>query len=305
VTNNVRSGFWSISQAIVFIVSGDPNRTRPDLGQSVEDAAFGVIVAMADDRPRDLSSTFPDGPVRHAVEQLVDEILRGSQTEIVEFVERGRARHVLKAAIQEAEKALIDDFLAHKLVLLGRPWQPSDLGNRGFTYHEEIRYTDLLGEVTLGRHPLWPEMSGILVRIPDHIGTEKGWDDVLIPIAVLKGLHCKPLINLSEIPLSDGLVAPVPKPMEIVPAASFLKPAIDAKIRQTISEVYDWADAQNMKPPNISEIAPIVRRRLGREGLEATLTRISTMAEQREFKSRRLPAGAKASKFLTFLDLED
>jgi hypothetical protein len=57
----------------------------------------------------------------------------------------------------------------------------------------------------------------------------------------------------------------------VVPVVSCPPGASEVQIHQTITAVYDHAESQHMKPPNVKEIAPHVLTRLQREGWTATL----------------------------------
>jgi hypothetical protein len=75
-------------------------------------------------------------------------------------------------------------------------------------------------------------------------------------------------------------------------ATSFqLKPASEAAIKEGIRRVYDIADNEGKKPPNINEVAKPVQARLGEIGYTASAAQIKKIAERPEFKNRRRPAG--------------
>ncbi len=84
-----------------------------------------------------------------------------------------------------------------------------------------------------------------------------------------------------------------------------LRTAPEVKIHEAISAVYDYAEAHNMKPPNVKQIAEPVKKRLDREGLTATATYIQKLAEDLSHKRRRRPAGPRVNRtLLPFSDPE-
>jgi hypothetical protein len=73
--------------------------------------------------------------------------------------------------------------------------------------------------------------------------------------------------------------------------ASSPKPAPDQLITNEVRCVYDLADKNGAKPPNIKEIAKPVQCRLKELGYSASATQIQTIADRPEFKKRRRPQG--------------
>jgi len=58
-------------------------------------------------------------------------------------------------------------------------------------------------------------------------------------------------------------------------------------IRKAIAVIYDLAEQQGVKPPNIKEIAPAVRKKLSASNLTASDLQIQKIAAEPEFKDRR------------------
>lgn len=117
---------------------------------------------------------------------------------------------------------------------------------------------------------------------------------VLVDTAALRRL-------IREWQSSDADVAAAPVPA----AAPELRRALDDKIHETISAVYNDAETRNMKPPNLKQIAAPVRKLLERAGLMATNTRIQSLAEDDRHKRRRRRTGARVNgTLLPFSDPE-
>jgi len=55
--------------------------------------------------------------------------------------------------------------------------------------------------------------------------------------------------------------------------------------------VYDTAEAEGRKPPNINELPAAVQPILQRKGFYASGRRIKQLGEREEFKRRRRPSG--------------
>ncbi len=70
-----------------------------------------------------------------------------------------------------------------------------------------------------------------------------------------------------------------------------LRPAPDSMIHNTISKVYDEAEREDLKPPNVKEIVAPVQKRLSVQGYEASGRQIQQLAEADEHKSRRRRPG--------------
>ncbi len=108
---------------------------------------------------------------------------------------------------------------------------------------------------------------------------------------------CAP-VQEAVVPVATGSAA-------AVPVASCPPGASEAQINRTITAVYDYAESEHMKPPNVKEIAPYVLTRLQREGWTATQAHIAQLAGGERHRLRRLPAGPRVNRsFLPFLDLK-
>ena len=114
------------------------------------------------------------------------------------------------------------------------------------------------------------------------------------------------LRHASEVRRAGGRPATcAPVQEAVVPVASCPPGASEAQINRTITAVYDRAESQHMKPPNVKEIAAHVLTRLQREGWTATQAHIAQLAGDKRHRLRRLPAGPRVDgSFLPFLDLE-
>jgi hypothetical protein len=114
------------------------------------------------------------------------------------------------------------------------------------------------------------------------------------------------LRHASEVRRAGGRPATcAPVQEAVVPVASCPPGASEAKINRTITAVYDYADSEHMKPPNVKEIAPYVLTRLQREGWTATQAHIAQLAGGERHRLRRLPAGPRVNRsLLPFLDLK-
>jgi len=71
-----------------------------------------------------------------------------------------------------------------------------------------------------------------------------------------------------------------------------LNKASAAMIKDAIQAVYDEAETNNSKPPNVREIVEPVQTRLRQEGFDATGKYIQTLAGDEEFRKRRRKRGA-------------
>jgi hypothetical protein len=69
--------------------------------------------------------------------------------------------------------------------------------------------------------------------------------------------------------------------------------APEADIHEAITIIYDEHQAASRKPPNIREIAPLVRNRLHSRGLTASLRHIQELAGDDRHKARRLSSGKR------------
>jgi hypothetical protein len=106
-------------------------------------------------------------------------------------------------------------------------------------------------------------------------------------------------------PIQEAVVSAATGSAAVVPVASRPSGASEAQINRTITAVYDYAESEHMKPPNVKEIAPHVLTRLQREGWTATQAHIAQLAGGEPHRLRRLPAGPRVNRsFLPFLDLE-
>jgi hypothetical protein len=106
-------------------------------------------------------------------------------------------------------------------------------------------------------------------------------------------------------PIQEAVVSAATGSAAVVPVASCPPGASEAKINRTITAVYDYAESEHMKPPNVKEIAPHVLTRLQREGWTATQAHITQLAGEEPHRLRRLPAGPRVNRsFLPFLDPE-
>jgi hypothetical protein len=70
-------------------------------------------------------------------------------------------------------------------------------------------------------------------------------------------------------------------------AAAPLRKAKEEEVRKAIGAIYDEADANTSKPPNLKELPPLVRNRLARAGCTATHEKIGEIADEVEFRKRR------------------
>ena len=70
----------------------------------------------------------------------------------------------------------------------------------------------------------------------------------------------------------------------------------EAFIRSCIRAVYGAADAQNIKAPNINEIAPLANKLMLLAGKKASASRIRDIASQPEFKDLRGSVGSRSEK---------
>jgi len=70
-----------------------------------------------------------------------------------------------------------------------------------------------------------------------------------------------------------------------------LRPAPDSMIHNTISKVYDEAEREDLKPPNVKEIVAPVQKRLSVQGYEASGRQIQRLADADKHKSRRRRPG--------------
>jgi hypothetical protein len=84
---------------------------------------------------------------------------------------------------------------------------------------------------------------------------------------------------------------PVPNASEL----DSLKLASDKIIRQTIDEVYNAAEADGEKAPNIKELPTLVLRKLQQQGYTASKRHIQLLGDELDFKKRRRPPGATVS----------
>jgi hypothetical protein len=75
-----------------------------------------------------------------------------------------------------------------------------------------------------------------------------------------------------------------------------LRQAPEPTIKEAIRAVYDVADQERTKPPNVIELAEPVQRLLAMQGLTASKKRIRDIADQPEFKKRRGPVGKRATR---------
>jgi hypothetical protein len=74
-----------------------------------------------------------------------------------------------------------------------------------------------------------------------------------------------------------------------------LRKAQDRVIEDEVRRVYDIADNEGSKPPNIKEVPKLVKARLRDIGQAASATKIQEIAERPEFKRRRRPPGKTLS----------
>jgi len=70
-----------------------------------------------------------------------------------------------------------------------------------------------------------------------------------------------------------------------------LKPASKPMIEGEVRRVYDVADKEGKKPPNIREVAKPVQDLLRGNGYKASAKQIQEIAERPEFAKRRWPSG--------------
>ena len=78
-----------------------------------------------------------------------------------------------------------------------------------------------------------------------------------------------------------------------------------ATINLAVQRAYDHADANQMKPPNVREIAAPVQKLLAREGLVATDRAIQDVANGKQYRSRRRRLGSRLyNSLLPFSDQE-
>jgi hypothetical protein len=74
-----------------------------------------------------------------------------------------------------------------------------------------------------------------------------------------------------------------------------LKPASEPMIEDEVRRVYDIADKEGKKPPNINEVAELAQARLRETGHTASGRQIKGIAERPEFKKRRRLPGKTLS----------
>jgi hypothetical protein len=74
-----------------------------------------------------------------------------------------------------------------------------------------------------------------------------------------------------------------------------LKPASEPMIEGEVRRVYDIADKEGKKPPNINEVAELVQAHLREIGHTASGRQIKGIAERLEFKNRRRLPGKTLS----------
>jgi hypothetical protein len=75
-----------------------------------------------------------------------------------------------------------------------------------------------------------------------------------------------------------------------------LRPATDGQIDRAITHVYDAAEQNQVKPPNVNEVVAPVQARLVEQGRQASGEQIKRIAEAEKHKARRLPPGQRFSK---------
>jgi hypothetical protein len=299
---NGELGFWKIPQSLAWIMFRDPDHPIPDREKSAEDAAFDVLAAMAHNQPTDLPPQIDRGPLRHVVDQLVNEILESSNQIIVAVVKEAQQRQRLRELLSLAEATLVGYYQSEKIVPRGRP-QPELNSHRLLPAdHVEIAYLALLGEVTLSGPICPPSQSYLVARDPACPGANKVWRDVLTPAKQLKSLNPTPLVLIG--PAREGEKSS-PAVAAWLDVASEPRSARTDEIHKAISAVYDFAEARNMKPPNVEEIAAPVLKYLKRQGLIATASRIKELAAEPRHKSRRRPVGQRTfGTFSPFSDLK-
>jgi hypothetical protein len=83
------------------------------------------------------------------------------------------------------------------------------------------------------------------------------------------------------------------------------KPSSNEEIRKAIAVIYDLAQEQGVKPPNIKEIGPAVLKKLSVSNLTASDLQIQKIAEEQKFKDRRGTRGKTVrGSFRPFSELE-
>jgi hypothetical protein len=74
-----------------------------------------------------------------------------------------------------------------------------------------------------------------------------------------------------------------------------LRPASEQMVKAAIRRVYDIAEGEGKKPPNIKEVPKPVQAQLKDGGRKASAAKIKEIAEHAEFKKRRRPPGKTLS----------
>jgi hypothetical protein len=92
-----------------------------------------------------------------------------------------------------------------------------------------------------------------------------------------------PLVENDPTPGGDDPAPPVPRKP--------LSPAPVREIRRALTDEYDEAETEGRKPPNVKEVVGPVKERLRENGYEASGRRISDLAGEEEYKSRRRKPG--------------
>jgi hypothetical protein len=72
-----------------------------------------------------------------------------------------------------------------------------------------------------------------------------------------------------------------------------LRPAPEAEINRAIAVVYDRADANHTKPPNIRELVSPVRELLAALGYKSSSSQIQSLGSRAPYAARRLKQGQK------------
>jgi hypothetical protein len=75
-----------------------------------------------------------------------------------------------------------------------------------------------------------------------------------------------------------------------------LRPATDGQIDRAITRVYDAAEQNQVKPPNVNEVVAPVQAILVEQDRQASGEQIKRIAEAERHKARRLPPGQRFSK---------
>lgn len=89
----------------------------------------------------------------------------------------------------------------------------------------------------------------------------------------------------SYIAVTTGSVETTPTP------AQLSIPASDAEIRKAIKDVYDIAEAESKKPPNINQLASVVQPLLEANGHYASTRHIQELGGEPEYQRRRRRPG--------------